>query len=124
MSGSLRRFLLLTVGLLVLAVGAGVAGYVTKADSKPNFEPLESAAESTGTRGVLQSIDGDTLTILTDAGSQVFTFTSQTVVERLRPSNASRISVGDWLNAGAIAHDQTIFTIVGLTVIPASLLQE
>ncbi len=124
MSGRARSFLLLAIGIVVIALVGGAAGYLTKKNPKPEFEPFVAALESTGTRGVVQSIDGDTLTILTNSESLSFTLTSDTIVERIRPIDTSLVSVGDWLNAGAIPHDQTTLTIVGLTVIPETLLRE
>ncbi len=124
MNGRLRPLLLLTVGILVLALAGGAAGYLSKSDPKSPSEPFIATSQRVGTRGVVQSIDGDTLTILTNSESLSFALTPQTIVERLGPITPSLISVGDWLNAGAIPHVQTTLTIVGLTVIPEALLRK
>ena len=124
MSGKLRPLLLLIMGIVVLAIAGGAAGYLTKTEPKQESEAFVPTLGSTGTRGVVQSIEGDVVTILTNSETLTFRFTPETIVERLRPIDESAISVGDWLNAGAIPHSQTTITIVGLTVIPAGLLRE
>ena len=124
MSGSLRPILLLITSVFVLGLVAGTVGYVTKADAEPQNRLFVAAESTTGTRGVLQFVDANTITILTASGSQSFSLDPETIVEKLSTTDQSRISVGDWLNAGAVPHAQTTFTIIGLTVIPSSLLRE
>jgi hypothetical protein len=72
---------------------------------------------------VVQQAAGDRLTISTAAGPKEFRVAQDTTVEALRPVAPAQLVPGDWLNAGAVSHNQTIFALVGVTVIPRDQVQ-
>ena len=122
MSERLRRFTLpalVVIGLFVLAIGVG---YLTAPEERRPRSSVE-AAVSPGVRGSIQSLSGDTLTLLTDAGPRQFTLAPDATIEVSRPTTASTITAGEWLNVGAIPNGQTLFAIIGLTLIPQAMQQ-
>ncbi len=123
MNDRLRRFALpAVIGLALFAV-ALLAGYVSEGDADAARPPDAANAAPEGTRGTVQSLNGDTLLLLTDSGQREFKLTSKTTFEALRPTESSRIVAGDWLNAGAMPNSETFFTVVGLTLIPEAVLR-
>lgn len=121
----LRRRYLLTALLAVALFGlAAVAGYFTKGDGADDTVRTAPTDSTAGVRGGLQSLNGDTLVVLTESGPRQFILASDATVEVLKPTTASTIGVGEWLNLGAMPHAQTVFAIVGLTLIPQALLQD
>ena len=109
---------------LVLLVLAGAIGYLTKGDGAAPSAEQSVEASSAGTRGTVQSLNADTLILQTDAGSQQFMLHSDAPIEVLRPATAASIAVGDWLNVGGMNNSQTVFTLIGLTLIPQALLED
>ena len=122
MNESWRRYLLPALGAIVLFAAAVVAGYVTKTDGSPRSSTDLEAIEATGTGGVVQSVSGNTLTLSINGRPQQFTLAGDVTVETLRPVTAQAIATGDWLNVGVRPNSQTLFTIVGLTLIPPAVL--
>jgi hypothetical protein len=117
-----RSFLppaLLFCALFAIAAGAGyfTAGEDAGARTDAATSPM------TGTRGTIQSITGNSLTLLSDGATRQFSLADDMKVEVLKPTTASTISVGEWLNAGTIPHNQTLFVIIGLNLIPPTLVQ-
>ena len=118
-----RSFLPPVLFALAIFAIAALAGYFTVGeDSAPRAEA--TAIEPTGTRGTIQSLSGNSLTLLTDGAARQFTLSDDVMVEALKPTTASTISTGEWLNAGTIPHTQTLFVIVGLNLIPPALVQD
>ncbi len=123
MSEKLRRYSPQVLAALALfAISLGI-GYFTKGEATVSREALPSDTAAT-TRGAVQSLSGDTLLILTDAGPREFTLVADGPVEKLAPVDISAVKAGDWLNAGALPNAQTMFSLVGLTLIPQALLQD
>jgi hypothetical protein len=121
-SARLRRYLTLAAAVLVLCIVTGAAGYVTSPQQKslPATQPSDPAP--TFVRGVLQSVAADRLSISTEAGTVEYRMRGDTTVEALRAIRAASLMTGDWVNAGAIGHAQTLFALVGLVVIPSDQL--
>jgi hypothetical protein len=122
MSERWRAYSLPALAAVALFILAAVLGYVTKGeDSSPSADEFV-AVSAPGTRGTVQSLSGDTLTVQTEGGPRQFTLASDAPVEALRPATAASIATGEWLNVGAMGNSQTVFTIVGLTLIPQAML--
>ncbi len=122
MSERLRRLTLPVFAVIVLFAIALVVGYVTESEGENRDTALE-ASQPPGIRGSVQSVSGNSVTLITESGPQQFTLKGDAPVEILRPTTASTIAIGEWLNAGTIPNAQTMFAIVGLTLIPQPLLQ-
>ncbi|MGE0057162.1 MAG: hypothetical protein AB7P33_05935 [Dehalococcoidia bacterium] len=122
MSERLRRLTLPVFGGIVLFAVALAAGFVTEGEG-PNRDTALEDSQIAGVRGSVQSVSGNTITLVTESGPRQFTLKNDAAVEVLRPTTASTIAVGEWLNAGTIPNTQSMFTIVGLTLIPQPLLQ-
>jgi hypothetical protein len=122
MSERLRRLTLPALGVIGLFVIAAAVGYLTAPEERHPQSSVE-AAVSPGVRGSIQSLNGNNLTLLTDAGPQQFTLTPDATIEVSRPTTASTIATGEWLNVGAIPNGQTLFAIIGLTLIPQAMQQ-
>ena len=119
-----RRLLPPILAAIVLFAAAAAAGYLTKSTSSVQRVDNAASVPPAGARGALQSINGSTITVVTEVGPRQFTLADDVTVEVLRPTTASTINLGEWLNAGAMPHNQTVFTIVGLTLIPQGLVQD
>lgn len=106
----------------MVAAVAAVAGYATAGSS--GAEPATEPSSATGAtlRGVVQSLSGDSLRLRTSAGESSLKLADATVFEAARPAHLADVRPGDWLNVGAVAHAQTIFAIVSVTIIPESIL--
>jgi hypothetical protein len=106
--------------LAVVAIGisAGAVGYVSAAPDEPPTIVADLPDTSGGVRGVVQSLNGDELTLTTGDGRQALRLSQSARIETLRPVPLSAIRTGDWVNAGAVPHAQTIFALLGLVVLP------
>jgi hypothetical protein len=122
MSERLRRLTLPALVAIALFAIAAVAGYVTKDTATHKITPAE-ASTTQGIRGSVQSLNGNTLTLLTDGGPQQLTLASDATIEISRPTTAATITAGEWLNVGAIPNSQNLFAIIGLALIPQALQQ-
>jgi hypothetical protein len=122
MSERLRRFTLPALVFIGLFVLAAAVGYLTAPEERRPQSSVE-AAVSPGVRGSIQSLSGNNLTLLTDAGPRQFNLAPDATVEVSWPTTASTITAGEWLNVGAIPNGQTLFAIIGLTLIPQALQQ-
>jgi hypothetical protein len=122
MSERLRRFTLPALIIAVLFAVALGAGYVTESNGTTSRETT-AATVPQGVRGSIQALNANSLTLRTADGVQQFTLSPDAIVEVSRPTTASTIKVGEWLNVGAIPNGQTLFAIIGLTLIPDAMLQ-
>ena len=120
MTRELRRYLPLALGAVALFMLAALAGYFTEGDG--SRRPAVSTADEVASaqRGGVQSLNGDELLLLTESGHKPFKLGSDTTIEIARPVPVNTLAAGDWLNVGAQRNDQSMFTIVGLTLIPQS----
>jgi hypothetical protein len=123
-SSLLLRVLAAGVPLLIIALIAGTAGYVSKRAGQEAVPPLASQAAADGIRGAVQSASGDELTIVTASGEQLkLRLLPDARIEVLTPMPASALSPGDWVNGGAIPHAQTVLALTGLVMIPDPVVQ-
>jgi hypothetical protein len=121
----LTRVLIAGVPLLVIALIAGAAGYVSKkADRAPVPALAAGVAGPEGVRGSVQGFTDDELTLITAEGRSIkLRLTADARVEVLTPISASDLRPGDWINGGAIPHADTVLALLGLVVISDPVLQ-
>jgi hypothetical protein len=120
---TLRRTVAPALGLVAVALVALLVGYVTKGSEQTTSNHVALVNQLEAARGVVQEISGDRLTLATGAGTETLRLSPSTIVEVLRPASPATLREGDWLNAGAVPHEQTLFAIIGLIVIPQSQLE-
>ena len=114
-----RLFAIVAVG----AVSAG-AGYLTGGQGGVSPPPAATPAARTDiVRGTVQSLEGATLTLSTEAGPTSVAVAPDAVLEALRPTTLGAVRPGDWLNAGAVPHQQTLLALSGIVIIPPSVLR-
>jgi hypothetical protein len=118
----LRRVAIPALLVATLVLAAAIAGYfsVGSADKPPVAGQMP---QSPFVRGVIQDVASGHLTLSTENGPVELRLASNAPVEALRPISVDRLTVGDWLNGGAIGHAQTLFALVGLIVIPPAQLE-
>jgi hypothetical protein len=123
-SNLLTRVLIAGLPLLVIALIAGAAGYVSKKAERAPVPPLAvEEREPGGVRGSLQSVNGDEITVITAEGESVkLRLQPDAKVEVLAPITVAELQTGDWVNGGAIPHPDTVLALVGLVVIPDPVL--
>ena len=121
----LTRVLAAGLPLLVIALIAGAAGYVSKTADRAPVPPLAAAdPDPGGVRGSIQSISVDQLTLVTNGGETVtLRLQPDTQIEVMTPIGASELKPGDWVNGGAIPPADTVLALVGLVFIPDPVLQ-
>jgi hypothetical protein len=119
------RILAAGLPLVVIALVAGAAGYFTKSAESTPIPPLLSGDERpVGVQGAIQSFTDGQLTIATNDGTQLtFELPEESAVEQLTPLSRGDLSVGDWINGGAIPHRQTVLALVGLVLITDPVIQ-
>jgi hypothetical protein len=111
-----RRFAAPLIGLLAVGVVAALIGYATADSASSSPAPLTATeAESNVPRGIIREVTGDRLTLTTGESLQL---TPNASIEALLPTTRDQVRPGDWLNAGAVPHDRSVFVITGLVVIP------
>jgi hypothetical protein len=105
--------------ILVIALIAGVAGYVTKGTQAAPVPPLLAAEEpATGIQGTVQGFSNDQLTIVVADGTPMtFNLPGESTIEHLRTITRDDLNIGDWINGGAIPHADTVLALVGLVLI-------
>ena len=108
----------LVLGAIALALVAGAIGYATASDgaTSSRFDAGEPATPLY-LRGVVQSLSGDTLTLTTDAGPVSLKLVQSAPVEALRPVAPATLTAGDWLNGGAMRHQQTVLALTAMVAI-------
>ena len=121
----LSRVLAAGLPLLVIALIAGAAGYVTKKTETAPIPPLAATdVGPSGVRGPIQRVSGDQVSILTAAGESVtLRLKPDLTVEVLQPISVAQLIKGDWINGGAIPHADSVLALVGLVVIADPVLQ-
>lgn len=111
--------------LVVIALIAGAAGYFTANPEPAPVPPLAAAEEQpAGIQGAIQSYANDQLTIATSDGTQLtFDLPGDSAIEQLITIERSDLSLGDWINGGAIPHRQTVLALTGLVLISDPVIQ-
>ncbi len=113
------------LAIAVLAIGAGVAGYLTRGQSPLQLPAPRPSAPSAGfVRGTVQSRSETSLVLSSDEGAVTVKLSAATAVEELRAATLASLQPDDWLNAGGVPHAQTVFALTALVVIPRSQLRE
>jgi hypothetical protein len=108
--------------LLLVGVFGAVSGYLSSSEGRSQGA-LEAEASPAFLRGVVQNVAGDRVTISTETGSIELRLAQNAPVEALRPATPPSLAIGDWINAGAIGHMQTLLALVGLVVIAPDRLE-
>jgi hypothetical protein len=105
--------------ILVIALIAGAAGYVTKGTQTTPIPPLPTEEErAMGIEGSVQSFSNEQLTIVSPDGMQMsFGVPGESTIEHLMTITREDLSIGDWINGGAIPHAQSVLALVGLVLI-------
>ena len=110
--------LLLIAALILLGAVATFAGYYSVGGAKEGPTRTAASTAPLPVRGVVQSLTSDSITLSNDAGVSTLRLTASTQVETLRPTSLDAVSPGDWVNAGAVPHRQTLLALTGLVVLP------
>ncbi len=121
----LPRIIAAGLPLVVIALLAGLAGYLTRGEASTAIPPLPPAEErATGIQGTVQSFSNDRLTIVSSAGETLsFDLPGESTVERLVGIGRDDLTVGDWINGGAIPHPESVLALVGLVLISDPVIQ-
>jgi hypothetical protein len=119
-----RGLFLWGAALVLTALVSGALGYSLEGDASLN-QPAVSADQtrSESVRGVVAAVRADSLTLNTPSGTVDIEVPATTPIERFHAINREALRPGDWLNAGGVPHDQTMFALTGLVVIPRALLK-
>jgi len=111
--------------LVLIALAAGMAGYLTSnAESLP-VPPLPPQEErATGVQGTLQSFSNDQLIIVSSTGATLtFDLPGESTIERLVAIGRDDLTIGDWINGGAIPHPETVLALVSLVLVSDPVIQ-
>jgi hypothetical protein len=119
MKSLLVRIVAAGLPIVVIALIAGAAGYVTKGTRTAPIAPLPPAAERVaGIQGAVQSYANDQLTIVTADGTPMtFSVPGASTIEHLMAITLADLAIGDWINGGAIPHTQSVLAVVGLVLV-------
>ncbi len=118
------RIVVVCLPLILIALVAGATGYVSKeAQRTPVPQLAEPEAVSRTVRGSVQSVSNSQISIVT-GGAESFTFDLEPglPVEALTSITISELMQGDWINGGAIPHQQTTLVLLNLIMIPEPVL--
>jgi hypothetical protein len=115
----LLRIVTAGLPLVLIAFVAGVTGYVSKEAGTAPIPPLAAQEPApTGVLGAVQSFSNDQLVIVANDGTQMtFDVPGESTIERLTTIAVDDLTVGDWINGGAIPHAQTVLALVGLVLV-------
>lgn len=121
----LIRIIAAGLPIVVVALIAGAVGYFTKGTKTTPLPPLPAeAVHATGIEGSVQSFSNDQLTIVsTDGTPMTFELPGESATERLMTISRADLSIGDWVNGGAIPHNDTVLALVGLVQIADPVVQ-
>ena len=123
------RFDRFAPALAVLAVVAaaivfGVVGYTSESDgAAADPASVDSVPASPFVSGRVAAVTAGELTLATATGTVVLSLAPDADLEVLAPTGRASIRPGDWANASVVPHDQTVFVVVGIVVIPAALVE-
>jgi hypothetical protein len=116
---TLTRIFAPLLPLVVIALVFGAAGYFLQDAGTRQIAPLAASHDAPqGARGKISSLNGDQLTLTTDEGASfTYTVAQDAPVEVLQPIGVDDLTLGDWINGGAIPHPQTVLALVNLIVV-------
>jgi hypothetical protein len=115
----LARILVAGLPLVFIALVAGAVGYFAKGTQREPIPPLPpQEARATAMQGAVQAFANDQLTIvMSDGAPTTFNLPGESPIERLMAISRSDLAIGDWINGGAIQHEQSVLALVGLVLI-------
>ncbi|HEY7270888.1 MAG TPA: hypothetical protein VH951_13770 [Dehalococcoidia bacterium] len=119
------RLLVFALSLVVTAAVAIGAGYGLRSHNSAasTLRFPSEASQAATVRGVVQSVNADSITLQTESGPVTLKISPSTPREALQKIDLTAVHPGDWVNAGGVHHDQTIYALTALVVIPASDLE-
>jgi hypothetical protein len=120
---SAGRLLTGGLGLVIVAAVAVAGGYATRTQSTPSLGVAPRATGVDYVRGVVQTVTQDSITLLTDSGAVTLKLSAATPREAVQNATLAAIKPGDWVNAGGVPHNQTLYALTALVVIPAANLE-
>ena len=125
MNNPLSRLAVVGLPLILIALIAGGAGYLTAGSEPKQVTPLPAEeARATAITGSVQGFSNDELAIvLADGTSRTYEVPGESTIERLIPLTRSDLMIGDWINGGAILHPDTVLALVGLVLISDPVIQ-
>ena len=111
--------------LVVIAIVAGTVGYLLQDEAPPPIPALPAQEErASGVQGTIETFADDQLTVVTTDGSTLtFEVPGESAIEQLIPIGRDELTVGDWINGGAIPHPDTILALVGLVLVSDPVIQ-
>lgn len=111
----IRVSLMAVVGLLALLIGLVTApGPVSQTPQPPADAPVYL-------RGTIEAVEGTRVTLTTSSGSITIEVAPDTRYEALRRGSFADLRVGETVNVGSLPHNQTLFVVTGVVVLPATL---
>ncbi len=114
----------LFAALLLAALLSGGLGYATASPARhDSFKAAAASPEPVFVRGTVQGSTNDRLTLLVDGAPRDLTLRPDVRVEIQRPASITDVTPGAWVNAAAVPHQQTIFALTGLVLLPAGTFQ-
>lgn len=114
----------LFAALLLATLLAGGLGYATASPARHDtFTASAAPPEPVFVRGIVQNTTADRLTLLVDGAPRDLTLRPDLKVEAQRPAPIASVAPGAWINAAAVPHQQTIFALTGLVLLPAGAFQ-
>jgi hypothetical protein len=79
--------------------------------------------QSVSVKGVVQAVTLDSLTLQTESGPVTLKLDADTSMEAISQATLASVRPGDWVNAGGVHNDQTVYALTTLVVIPAESLE-
>jgi hypothetical protein len=121
---TVRHALVPLLSLVAIAVVAATLGYLTEGSGEgAGTDAAKAPSQGEAIRGQVRDLVGDQLTLTTPNGLVTLRLPAGSALEALRPVAPSSLTAGDWLNAGGVANPASIYTLIGLVVIPQALLE-
>lgn len=111
----IRVSLMAVVGLLTLLLG------LVTAPGPGSHTPQPRAEAPVYLRGTIEAVDGTRVTLTTSAGPITIEVAPDTRYEALRRGSFADLRVGETVNVGSLPHNQTLFVVTGVVVLPATL---
>lgn len=117
------RLLIFALSLVLTFAVAMGAGYALRGDERAVLRIPNGEQQETSVKGVVQSVTADSITVSTEGGPVTLKLGPSTPREGVKRTSLASIRPGDWVNAGGVHHNQTVYALTVLVVIPAANLE-
>ena len=114
------RLLIFALSMVLTFAVAAAAGYSLRSPEHEALSIPAAGEQANGVKGVVQAVTADSITLKTDAGVLTFKISPSTPKEAIQRTTLASIKPGDWVNAGGVRHNQTIYALTDLVIIPAA----